>query len=217
MIILFGHQKGGVGKSTASINFAYECRKWFKDLTLLDLDSQNSAKLFNQLRTKKNLVTIKCITEQEVDFESLISHYKDNKENLLVIDSGGYDSEINRLALVKSDIIITPVGISQIEIFGLQKFRNILKEASQYLQQDIKSHILLNNVDSRSKKAIKELQAYIKKNSTYFNLLETTLHTRADFKHSYGDGLTVKEHNKRSEANKEIKQLSKEIKHIIIN
>jgi cellulose biosynthesis protein BcsQ len=56
MIILFGHQKGGVGKSTVSINFAYECRRWFKDLILLDLDSQNSAKLFNQLRTKKIIV-----------------------------------------------------------------------------------------------------------------------------------------------------------------
>lgn len=215
MIVLFGHQKGGVGKSTASINFAYESKKWFSDLILLDLDSQNSSKLFNQLRAKKNLSTIECITQQEVDFENLVAHYKNNKENLLVIDSGGYDSEINRLALVKSDIVITPVGISQIEIFGLQKFRNILKEASRYLQQDIKSYILLNNVDSRSKKAIKELQLYIKENNTYFNLLNTTLHTRADFKHSYGDGLTVKEYNKKGEANKEIKQLSKEIIHII--
>ena len=71
MIILFGHQKGGVGKSTCSINFAYECKKLFKDLTLLDLDSQNSAKLFNQLRESNNLKLISCLSENEIDFNQL--------------------------------------------------------------------------------------------------------------------------------------------------
>ena len=50
-----------------------------------------------------------------------MSKYQDNKDNLLIIDSGGYDSQINRMALVEADILITPVGISQIELFGLTK------------------------------------------------------------------------------------------------
>jgi len=215
MIVLFGHQKGGVGKSTTSINFTYEIKKHYKDILLLDLDSQSSAKLFNQLRTHNNLDIINCMSENEVVFETLIKKYKNNKNNLLVIDSGGYDSEINRLALIQSDIIITPVGLSQIEIFGLQLFKKIIQEASSALNKNIKAHILLNNVDSRSKKAIKELKDYIKRNDTHFKLLDTILHTRTDFKKSYGDGLTVKELNKKSEATKEIKALCKEIKYII--
>ncbi len=217
MIILFVHQKGGVGKSTAAINTAYEFRKWFKDIALFDLDSQNSVKLFNTLRSSAKHKTIDCFTQQEIEFEKLVKKYKGNKKNILVIDSGGYDSQINRHALVEADILITPVGISQIELFGLQKFRKILKEASSYLKKNVKSNILLNNVDPRSKKAIKSVREYIKKNNEYFNLLDTTLHTRADYKHSYAKGVSVKEYNKKGDAAKEIKSLSKEIKDIILN
>ena len=211
MIVLFGHQKGGVGKSTIAINFAYQIHKKYKDLDLLDLDSQNSAILFNQLREQENLPCIKCIKDEDIDFKELISTYSKNRNNLLVIDSGGYDSDINRAALIKADLIITPVGISQIEIFGLQKFRKILKEASQALGKTIKTNVLLNNVDSRSKNKLKDLREYIKDKNNYFNLLNTTLHTRADYKNSYGEGLTVKEYNKKGAAQEEIKQLVKEI------
>ena len=215
MIVLFGHQKGGVGKSTVAINVAYHLQKKYKDLILLDLDSQNSAILFNQLRTSENLPTIKCVKESDINFSNFIDKYFGNKENLLIIDSGGYDSDVNRAALIKADIIITPVGISQIEIFGLQKFRKILKEASEALGVKIKTNVLLNNVDSRSKNKLKDLREYIKDNHKYFNLLESTIHTRADFKNSYGDGLTVKEFNKKGTAAQEMKQLSKEILKLI--
>ena len=217
MIVLFGHQKGGVGKSTVAINVAYHLQKKYKDLILLDLDSQNSAILFNQLRTSENLPTIKCVKESDINFSNFIDKYFGNKENLLIIDSGGYDSDVNRAALIKADIIITPVGISQIEIFGLQKFRKILKEASKALGVKIKTNVLLNNVDSRSKNKLKDLREYIKDNHKYFNLLDSTIHTRADFKNSYGDGLTVKEFNKKGSAAQEIKELTKEILKLINN
>ncbi|ADN08208.1 AAA family ATPase [Sulfurimonas autotrophica] len=217
MIVLFGHQKGGVGKSTVSINVAYQLQKKYKDLVLLDLDSQNSAILFNQLRISENLPTIKCVKESDIDFSNFINEYSGNKENLLIIDSGGYDSDVNRAALIKADIIITPVGISQIEIFGLQKFRKILKEASEALDVKIKTNVLLNNVDSRSKNKLRDLREYIKENNKYFNLLDSVIHTRADYKNSYGDGLTVKELNKKGTAAQEIKQLTKEILKLVNN
>jgi len=217
MIVLFGHQKGGVGKSTVAINTAYHLQKKYKDLMLLDLDSQNSAILFNQLRMSENLSTIKCVKESDIDFSNFIDAYSGNQDNLLIIDSGGYDSDINRAALIKADIIITPVGISQIEIFGLQKFRKILKEASEALGKKIKTNVLLNNVDSRSKNKLRDLREYIKENNKYFNLLDSIIHTRADFKNSYGDGLTVKEFNKKGTAAQEIKQLTKEILNLVNN
>jgi len=217
MIVLFGHQKGGVGKSTIAINFAYQIQKKYKEIAILDLDSQNSALLFNQLRVSQNLPIITCYKENEIEFEPFIKQYQNDSSNLLVIDSGGYDSDINRAALIKADIIITPVGISQIEIFGLQKFRKILKEASEALGTTVRTNVLLNNVDSRSKTRLKDLKDYIQEKDKHFNLLDTILYSRADYKNSYGEGLTVKEYNKKATAQDEIKSLTKEIYKLINN
>ena len=217
MIVLFSHQKGGVGKSTIAINFAYQIQKKYKDIAILDLDSQHSIALFNQLRVSVNLSTIQCYTQNDINIGKLLKHYRNDKNNLLVIDSGGYDSDINRMALIKADIIITPVGIAQIEIFGLQKFRKILKDASEAVGKKIQTNVLLNNVDSRSKSKLKNLKEYIKEKSNYFNLLSSTLYSRADYKNSYGDGLTVKEYNKKGKAQEEIKEFTKEVYKLLKN
>jgi chromosome partitioning protein len=217
MIVLFSHQKGGVGKSTIAINFAYQVQKKYKDIAILDLDSQHSAVLFNQLQASEKLPTIKCVTQNDINLSEFLSHYKADKNNLLIIDSGGYDSDINRTALIKAYIIITPVEISQIEIFGLQKFRKILKDASETLGRTIKTNVLINNVDSRSKSKLKDLREYVKEKKNYFNLLDTTMYSRADYKNSYGDGLTVKEYNKKGQAQEEIKEFTKEIYKLLNN
>ncbi len=211
MIVLYSHQKGGVGKSTLAINHAYS-----KGCSIIDLDSQNSSMLFNQLRKMQNRENLDCYTSNTInEFNEMIKPFKANKENMIIIDSGGYDSEINRLALISADIIITPVGASQIELFGLQKFRGILNEASEATGTNVKTHVLINNVDSRSKKKINELQEYISKNKNYFNLLDSIIHSRVDFKNAYGDGLTVEELDKDSKASQEIDSLVKEIDKII--
>lgn len=211
MIVLYSHQKGGVGKSTLAINHAY-----FKNCSIIDLDSQNSSMLFNQLRKMQNRESVDCYTSNSInEFNEMIKPFKANKENMIIIDSGGYDSEINRLALISADIIITPVGASQIELFGLQKFRGILNDASEATGTSVKTHVLINNVDSRSKKKINELQEYIASNKNYFNLLDSIIHSRVDFKNAYGDGLTVAELDKDSKASQEIESLVNEIDKII--
>jgi len=217
MIVLFSHQKGGVGKSTTAINLAYSSQKYFNDIVILDLDSQHSSKLFNDLRESQKKKTIECLTIKSPKIKETIKKYSKNKENLLIIDSGGFDSDINRESLLRADIIITPVGISQIEIFGLQKYKAMLKSASKAISKNIKTNVLLNNIDGRSKTKLKELKEYIKSNQSSFNLLNTVIHTRADYKNSYGDGLTVQEYNKKSEATEEIKLFAKEIKQLIKN
>ena len=217
MTILFTHQKGGVGKSTVAINFAYRIRKKYKEIAILDLDSQHSAILFNRLRETMKLPTIRCHTQDDVDLKKVFDRYKGDKSNLLVVDSGGYDSDINRMALLKADLIVTPVGISQIEIFGLQKFAKLLKEASTVLDRNVKTNVLLNNIDSRSKSKLTELRKYIEKKSNHFDLLETILYSRADYKNSYGEGMTVGEYNKKGKAKKEIDAFSKEIYGLLKN
>jgi len=211
MIILFAHQKGGVGKSTLAINLSYMMK-----CPIIDLDSQNSSMLFNQIRNMNKMETLECLIPKNIaELDTITKKYKSNKNNLIVIDSGGYDSQINRFTLANADLIITPVGISQIEIFGLQKFRNILKEASNILGRIIKTNVVINNVDIRSKKRINELKEYIKGDSIYFNLLDSIVYSRSDFKLTYSKGLTIEEFNRKGKAFKEILSFANEIKHLI--
>lgn len=217
MIIIFAHQKGGVGKSTIAVNLAYQLKNSFADTVIYDLDSQYSSKLFNKLRVLNKFNTIDCYTQNDIELDDLVKRYKYKKDNILIIDSGGYDSNINRLALIKADIIITPVGTSQIELFGLQKFRKLLQEASDILPFKIKTYILINNVDGRSKKSILELQNYINSNSEYFILIKSILYTRADYRYSYSQAKTITEYSNNSKASSEIINLTNEIISLVNN
>ena len=49
MIIVFGHQKGGTGKSTLTVNMAVELQRQGKDVLLVDADPT--------IRTTSNFTT----------------------------------------------------------------------------------------------------------------------------------------------------------------
>ena len=205
-IITIAHQKGGVGKSTIAINLAVELNKKF-DVTIIDLDYQKSISIFNETRKNNNLnsLNIKYINNKQ----ELINIFKTTK-GIILIDSGGFDSDLNRIALAASDFIITPLSDSLIEIYGLEVFKNILKDLKN-INHNIKAHILLNNVNPQAKKTINELKEYIQKNNENFELLNTIIRRRVAFAKSFETGKSVVELDKKSKAAQEINQLINEI------
>jgi chromosome partitioning protein len=85
--IAIAHQKGGVGKSTLAANLAV-----YLDAAAIDLDYQQSVSLFSQSREEAGLKPIKIVkikNRLELD-KALIGN------GLIVIDCGGFDSDINR-------------------------------------------------------------------------------------------------------------------------
>lgn len=209
MIVNVAHQKGGVGKSTIAINLAVSLKA-----DILDLDNQHSCMLFNKIRKASGRDTLNCIScDEETELDSILKQY--HNSNTLIIDSGGFDSKNNRLALIKSALIITPVSPSQIELFGLQKFERILKEASDTLKTNVRTNVVINNADARSKGTTLGVQEFIEENPTYLNLFKTVVHNRADFKKAYANGVGVTELDNKGKASSEIQQLAKEIRNIL--
>ena len=211
MIIAIAHSKGGVGKSTIAFNIAVELKKHFKT-ELVDLDFQQTITHANSIRAKYNLDPIPIITFKN------ISEYKeyvmlDNDEKISVVDVGGFDSELNRLVILTSDIVITPVSASGRELLGLKRFQSILEEMSNKVKNTIKVHILLNNINPNKIK-LDPLKRYISK-SDNFILFESILRKRADFDYSMDEGKNVIEYNKNSKASKELKALINELKTIV--
>lgn len=215
MIINIAHQKGGVGKSTLAINLSISM-----NATILDLDNQHSTVLFNKNRILNKLPSLECYTIQnkdlkkaEEEFLQFVKKYSGfDNDQLLIIDSGGYDSTLNRLAIICSDFIITPIAPSQIELFGLEKFELILKDASKKFNQNIATNVVINNADVRSKSDILKLKVFIKSHKSHLHLMNTIIHNRKDFKTAYAAGMNVVELDPNSKAADEIQDLIREIK-----
>ena len=201
MIITVAHQKGGVGKSTIASNLTVEMQ-----VPVIDLDSQHSCYLFSMLR-KEQGKTLQVFTPETV--EEIKQILKDVDNGNVVIDSGGYDNDLNRFALLISDVVITPVSPSQIEVFGLLKFEEIIKEAKKY-NPSLTAHVVINNADSRSSEENRKLQQFVEEDNN-FELLKTKVYRRADYRRAYSEGLSVCEYNPEGKACREIKTLISEI------
>lgn len=211
MIINLSHYKGGVGKTTLAVNLAITLKA-----DILDLDGQQSSVMFNNLRKSRGHKSLNIITTADGNkMKEIFKKYQDDK--ILVIDSGGYDSDINRLAMLSSDMLITPVSPSQVEIFGLQKYELILQEISEKYGSNFKTNVVINNADIRSKSAILELKRFIVRHHKNFDMFDTVINARTDYKRAYGDGVSVVEMDKESKATDEIERLIKEIRKEIEN
>ena len=208
MIINISHQKGGVGKSTIAFNLAVTLATTHK-VEVIDLDVQNTVTHTNKIRKENGLKKLK-IKYIKTDKELKEYIELDSDKKITIIDSGGFDSSLNRLAIFYSDMVITPVSDRFNEISGLMKYIEILQELNEITGEDIKVNVLLNNINPKIKK-FDGLQTFIKKNKE-FKLLNSLLRQRVDYDKSAWKGMSVKEYNKEGKANQEFSELVKEIK-----
>jgi chromosome partitioning protein len=206
-VIVVAHQKGGVGKSTIASNIAVELSKFY-NVRVVDLDLQKSLTYFNNLRKSANLTQCNIVNiSSPNDLKELIN----NNTGLLIIDAGGYDSDINRVAISGADILVTPVSDSGIELVGLLAFRQILRDIRK-VRPDLKSHVLLNKIHQWANASLNEIFDFIKNNDE-FTKFNAILRDRADYKKSFDAGKSVIEYNNR--AVDEMNGLISEIKTIL--
>lgn len=207
MIIVVAHTKGGVGKSTIAWNIATALKDHYT-IELIDLDFQRTLTYINQYR--ENPLEVKQIMDIK-EFKKYAS--QDTNEKISIVDVGGFDSDVNRTAILLADVVITPVSDAGTELLGLIRFEKIIKEMSDLIGESIEIKILLNNI-SPQKKKLDELIEYIN-NKDNFSLFQTVLRSRADYGKAIDEGLGVIEYKPTSKAGEEMKQFINEIESII--
>jgi len=202
MIISIAHSKGGCGKSLLTLNLA----PLFKNLVLIDLDTQNSISQINQFREKKFKIS------QAKKQEELFNILDENEDKNIIIDCGGIDSDINRLAVVNSDILIVPVKDNSFEILAFKRYINVIEKLVAK-NPDLKVLALLNNVYAQSKdfERLKKLVDEF----DFITLAKSIIRTRADYANYLEAGTTVFEKDKTKKSSKEIEKLYEEIKDLI--
>jgi chromosome partitioning protein len=211
MILTLSHQKGGVGKSTVAWNLAVFFSRII-DVRIIDLDTQRSLTVTNALRQEHGLTPI---TMLHFNTAEELAEYaqKDSDDILTIIDSGGFDSAHNRVAIIASDLLITPVSDKPFDLMGLQKYEEILKSLSDIQGETLKTHILFNNINPAMKR-FGDLIEFICM-SEHFELLTSVLRQRVDIAHSVGEGKSIKEYRIFSKADQEMDELFDEVKSIL--
>jgi len=203
MIITIAHSKGGVGKSLLAWHLAIGLK-----VPIVDLDFQKTLVYTNSLRQANGHKSIDIIQPETPEaFVELIDGWPEDKH--LIIDVGGFDSNLNRTAIYISDVIITPAVDRVTEIAGLYKFHQIIEELSEKMDVDIRASVLLNDVSpsARDFSVIEEMLGSLK----HFELMDTVVAHRADFYRTMEEGRGITEVKKPSKAKNEMRQLIKEI------
>ncbi|QOP46818.1 ParA family protein [Sulfurimonas paralvinellae] len=212
MIIAISHQKGGVGKSTIAYNLAVELSKKY-NVNVVDLDVQQTITACNVIRSKFGQKKLNILSfDDKKDFVEFLNN--DDERNITVIDTGGFDSGLNRVAMYAADLIITPVSTEFLEVIGLEKYKAIIKEVSKKVGKNIKTHVILNKIH-HSQQNFNDIQNFIQKSSKQFDLLNSVLRRRSDFSISLSHGFSVCEFDNNSDSSKEIKALIAEISNIL--
>ena len=212
MVIAVSHQKGGVGKSTLAYNLAVELSKKY-NLNVVDLDVQQTITACNVIRGKFGQKKLNILSfEDKKDFIEFLNN--DDESNITVIDTGGFDSGLNRVAMYAADLIITPVSTEFLEVIGLEKYKKIIKEVSKKVGRNIKTHVVLNKIH-HAQQNFGDIQDFINKSSNQFTLMKSVLRRRSDFSISLSHGFSVCEFDNTSDSAKELKKLISEIGSIL--
>ncbi|MFY9088928.1 AAA family ATPase [Arcobacter aquimarinus] len=176
-IITVAHTKGGVGKSTLAWNLAHALHAAGEVVKIVDLDFQQTLYFINTLNEESTMEVLQPQTADE-----LLDIFEDH-HGYLIVDVGGFDSDINRLAMSKADKIVVPVSSSVTEIIGFQTFKDILKDIDA-----VSISVVLNNIHPLQKEFTNIEQIVQKEN---MKLLKTVVRSRKIYKDSLGFGKSV--------------------------
>lgn len=210
MILLFGGEKGGSGKTTHAVNAAIERSRMERDVLLICADRQGSASAWCAIRETTKLPAITCVSLHGEGLAEQVRRLAARFDDV-VIDTGGRDSPELRSAMTVADRLVTPVRTSQFDFFALAATNNIMP-AARALNPKLDACILINcaptHACSREAMQLRKLVSEF----AHYRLLETQVHERRAYRRVAEAGAAACELDPRDEkAEFEMRKLAREV------
>ena len=200
MILTLAHTKGGVGKSTAAWHLAHAFKQIGK-VELVDFDFNQTLHYINMIAGSPFIVHQPRNISELYELISRTTH-----DVTLVMDIGGFDSDLNRAAIRHSDHVVIPITPDRVtEVLGFRTFDAILSELDTV---DTKFHVLFNNLHA-STRNLDKFKENVK--GSRFTILKSAIRSRKIYYSTMGDGESVFSSIGNVTAQKEIEELRDEL------
>lgn len=209
-IITIAHTKGGVGKTTIAWNLAVYYSLENVKVRLVDADNNNVTTVLNGIRAKQDKPNIKTLDIVAAKTPADILTATGSDAQIVIIDTAGFDTNLSRAAIEKSDMLICPINDGINEVIGYRKFTAALKATGMP-----KVHLLINNVHSRQKDFTEFFD--ISKGYSGAVWMRSIIRNLAAFKRSsyYGKGVWDFTNSHYKKAQENIEALAKEILEVV--
>ena len=126
MIIGVLNQKGGVGKTTISVNLAHALALMGHRVLLVDADPQGSALAWSSVRAEEPLFPVVGMPKPTLhkDLPAIAADYVH-----VIIDGAPRVNELARAAIIASDFILIPVQPSPYDVWASDEIVKLIREA----------------------------------------------------------------------------------------
>ena len=140
--MIFGvlNQKGGVGKTTLSVNLAACLARTGARVLLIDADPQGSALDWAAARQSEPLFSVVGFPRATIHKE--IAQLGQGYEHI-IIDGPPRVTDLARSAIMASEIVVSPVQPSPYDIWAAEEVVKLITEARVY-KENIKSVFVVN-------------------------------------------------------------------------
>jgi len=202
-VIALLNQKGGVGKTTLTLNLAAALAQHSK-VMVVDADPQGSALDWSAQRGEKSLFNViglpKAIIHREI--QGIAAAY-----DWTIIDGPPRMDELARSAIGAADIVLIPVQPSPFDVWAAEDIIKIVKEFEVHKPQ-LETRFLINRLFPNTK-----LGSEITDILSGFEIpvLDTVIHNRTEYAKAARNGQTPLETDPAGPVAREVKALAAEV------